>query len=108
MDWFLGIISSKLYRKESLIKRFIVKTLLLFYLLSSYLSATHIHSSDEAHADSCSVCIVAKTLQSVDVIQADISLAELPYIHVHRNVLHLRLSLLVYMGYFSTAPPSVS
>ena len=48
-------------------KRFqqrIVHFLLLFYLLSSYLGATHIHHDALASHDNCKVCIVVKNLHN--------------------------------------------
>ena len=45
----------------------ITRFLLVFYLSSSYLSATHIHHDTlEVHGD-CKVCIVVKNLNSGDV-----------------------------------------
>jgi len=40
--------------------------LLFFYLFSSYVSATHIHSEPFVVHSDCKVCIVAKSLHSND------------------------------------------
>ena len=48
------------------LKMRIAKLLLFFYLLSSYLSAAHIHKDTLASHDDCKVCIVVKNLHSGD------------------------------------------
>jgi len=53
----------KLKSVQSIIIRFI----LLFYLTSAYLSATHIHTDAiESHND-CKICIVVKNINSGDI-----------------------------------------
>ena len=39
---------------------------LLFYLLSSFLSATHIHNDEHVSHNDCKICIVVKNLHSAD------------------------------------------
>lgn len=48
-------------------KILLVRYLLFFYLTSSYLSATHVHSDALASHNDCKVCIVVKNLNSGDV-----------------------------------------
>jgi len=57
-------------KKEFTVKQFkivFVRCLLLFYLSSSYLSATHIHTDALKSNSDCKVCIVVKNLNSGDV-----------------------------------------
>jgi len=48
--------------------KFLVKSLVLFYLLSSYLSATHTHHNTSDTQEKCQVCIFVKNFQSGDVV----------------------------------------
>jgi hypothetical protein len=48
------------------LKIVIIRYLLFFYLTSSYLSATHIHSKALKLNSECKVCIVVKNLNSGD------------------------------------------
>jgi len=90
-----------------MIKRFIVKTLLFFYLLSSYLHAVHIHSSHEAHGKNCKVCVVAKTFKSANIPSAPFEITQFSPHRKYANALYLAVSTKPDKGYFSTAPPSV-
>lgn len=87
------------------IKAFLLKILFLFYLTSSYLSAVHIHHSDEAHADNCQVCIVVKILQNADLppCEFDISILTIHY-DAPETVCH-DVGTSLFKGYYSTAPP---
>jgi len=49
------------------VKQILIRFLLLFYLSSSFLSATHIHKKPLTVHDDCKVCIVVKNLNSADV-----------------------------------------
>ena len=48
------------------VKLFLIKSIVIFYLVSSFLSATHFHNDALEHND-CKVCIVHKNLNSADV-----------------------------------------
>ncbi len=48
------------------VKLFLIKSIVLFYLFGSFLSATHVHDDGLVH-DDCKVCIVHKNLNSADV-----------------------------------------
>ncbi len=102
-----GIISPQLYSKDSIIKRFIVKSLLFFYLLSSYLHAVHIHSSHEAHGENCKVCVVAKTFKSADIPSSSVEILQLSFRQTYVNSLYQAVIAAADKGYFSTAPPSI-
>ena len=54
-------------KKESKVKQLLIRFLLLFYLSSSFLSATHIHKDSLTVHDDCKVCIVVKNLNSGDI-----------------------------------------
>jgi hypothetical protein len=107
LGWFLGIISPELYSKDSTIKRFIVKSLLFFYLLSSYLHAVHIHSSHEAHGENCKVCVVAKTFKSADIPSSPVEILQTSFRQTYVSTLRPAVITAPDKGYFSTAPPSV-
>jgi len=107
LGWFFAIISPELYSKDSTIKRFIVKSLLFFYLLSSYLHAVHIHSSHETHGENCKVCVVAKTFKSADIPSSPFEITQFSTHLKYANALYLAVWATPDKGYFSTAPPSV-
>jgi len=90
-----------------MLKRFIVKTLILFYLLSSYLHAAHIHGSHESHGENCKVCIVAKTFKSADVPSEPYAVTLFVVVRKYVDTLRLRVVTIPSKGYFSTAPPSI-
>ena len=48
-------------------KQILIRFLLLFYITSSFLSATHTHKDPLTVHDDCKVCIVVKNLNSGDV-----------------------------------------
>lgn len=48
-------------------KQHLVRMLLIFYLFSSYASASHIHHDGDTSHDDCRVCIVVKNLHSGDI-----------------------------------------
>ena len=89
-------------------KQILIRFLLLFYLSSSFLSATHIHKDPLTVHDDCKVCIVVKNLNSGDIP----SFGSLEFIvllpeqirptpkQVHSTVIN--------KGFFSHAPPLFS
>jgi hypothetical protein len=106
---FSAIISLQVYfqrcQEEKNIRRILLKILFLLYLTSSYLNAVHIHSSQEAHADNCKVCIVAKALQSADVPQSGAVSVFPSGIYELNFTLYGNLRFFTDKGYDSTAPP---
>ena len=85
-------------------KQILIRFLLLFYLGSSFLSATHIHKDHLVH-DDCKVCIVVKNLNSADVPSSEslnfvVLLPE--QILLTPKQLH---SIAIDKGFFSHAPP---
>ncbi len=87
-------------------RQMIIRSIFLFYLLASYLNATHIHMEESAHADDCKVCMVAKVFQSADV--PDTSLPHTIALPVHRSLYIAERSNVsaCIKGFLSTAPPS--
>jgi len=107
LGWIFGIIAPQLYSKDSPIKRFIVKIVLLVYLLSGYLHAAHIHSSHEAHSQECKVCVVAKTFHSADIPPAPFAAVSLSLCRAEARGVSLAVISPLEKGYFFTAPPFV-
>ena len=90
-------------------KQILIRFLLLFYLSSSFLSATHVHEEhDHEHTTDCKVCIVAKNLNSGDVP----SFETLDFVALLPERIVLRPkqvhSTVINKGFFSHAPPLFS
>jgi len=90
------------------VKQILIRFLLLFYLSSSFLSATHIHKDSLTAHDECKVCIVVKNLNSGDVLSFDtldfvVLLPE--QIVLTPKQLH---PIVIDKGFFSHAPPFFS
>ena len=84
--------------------RFLVKILVVFYLLSSYLSATHIHQDSSDTQEKCPICIFVKNFQSGDVVIALVLLLIFtPLFTRFFNTLMRRREVL--KGFNSQAPP---
>ncbi len=81
---------------------------LLFYLLSSFLSATHIHNDEHVSHNDCKICIVVKNLHSADAP----NIATLPLIDaIHYQKIAIYHSLFVRAiekGFDAHAPPLFS
>ena len=86
----------------------LVRFLLLFYLSSSFLSATHIHKDQLTVHDDCKVCIVVKNLNSGDVPSFEIlDFVELLPEQILLTYKQLN-SIVIDKGFFSHAPPFFS
>ena len=92
--------------RSSIIKHFLLKTLLLLFLGTSYLTATHIHHDDLDHEEGCEVCVMVNNFHSADIPHATIDIASVEWyfddIVLYENypVKHTP------KGFYSTAPPS--
>ena len=89
-------------------KQLLIRFLLLFYISSSFLSATHIHKDPLTIHSDCKVCIVVKNLNSADVplfetLDFVVLLPE--QILLTPKQLH---SIVIDKGFFSHAPPFFS
>ncbi|RUM76526.1 MAG: hypothetical protein DSZ11_00455 [Sulfurovum sp.] len=90
------------------IQRSIIRLLLLFYLSSSYLSATHIHHETTLTNPDCKVCIMVKNINSGDTPSFEILT---PLIVVEAIVGVRKTQPIIattQKGYFSHAPPLFS
>jgi len=92
--------------KERIIKHFLIKILLLLFLGTSYLTATHIHFDELEHEEGCEVCVVINNFHGGDISHAKV---EIPSLSCNYDEIvfcesytftHLPL------GYYSTAPPA--
>ena len=89
-------------------KQILIRFLLLFYISSSFLSATHVHDEHGHAHDDCEVCIVVKNLNSGDVPSFEILdfMVLLPErILLTPKQVH---STAINKGFFSHAPPLFS
>ncbi len=86
-------------------KQILIRFLLLFYLSSSFLSATHIHKKPLTVHDDCKVCIVVKNLHSGDVPSFEI--LDFVVLLPERILLTPKqfYSATIDKGFFSHAPP---
>ncbi len=80
--------------------------LLLLFLVTSYLTATHIHHDDKSHEDGCEVCIVIHNFHSADIPNSTINIPFIPYIYDEIKIYHSSPVTYINKGYYSTAPPS--
>ena len=88
------------------LKRRIAKLLLLLYLFSSYLGATHIHKEAVASHTDCKVCVVVKNLHNGDT-PASSTLPEVMWQPLQRVWLHGdAVTSLPNKGYNAHAPPA--
>ena len=73
---------------------------------SSSVSALHIHTDDEALADTCQICLIVKIFQSADIpdFGIEIPLFDAVYDAIEHTYSYTDAS--VCKGYYSTAPPS--
>ncbi len=92
--------------KENIIKHFLIKILILLFLGTSYLTASHIHHDDVDHDEGCEVCVVINNFHSGDIPHSTVEIPSVEYsydeIAQYDNypLKHLPL------GYCSTAPPA--
>lgn len=91
--------------RDGSIKLFIIRILFLFYLSSSYLTATHIHDDGEDHFDACEVCVIVKHFHSADIPNEHIIISPLEYNHDEIRCHHISLVTHICKGFYSTAPP---
>jgi len=87
--------------------KFLIKSLVVFYLLSSYLSAIHTHHNTFDTPKKCQVCIFVKNFQSGDVLIPLVLL----FVFIHFSKLFFNTFLYrreVIKGFNSHAPPSFS
>ena len=88
--------------------KYIMRMLILFYLLSSFLSATHIHYDNDAVNDECQICIVVNNFNSADIPETH-TLASITFTirAIVNDEIHI-FSTTIYRGFYSQAPPLFS
>ena len=85
-------------------KTLIIKVLLTFYILSSFLNASHIHIDDTSHLK-CKICIVTKNIDLYSDITS-FSLNENIYFYHKISIFDKKYySIFIYKGFNSQAPP---
>ena len=98
----------QIFKKETKVKQILIRFLLLFYISSSFLSATHIHKDLLIVHNDCKVCIIIKNLNSGDVPSFEI--LDFVVLLLEQIVLTPKelYSTVIDKGFFSHAPPLFS
>ena len=91
--------------RSSIIKQLLIKILLFLFLVSSTLSAVHIHHDDD-HEEGCEVCVVINNFQSGDIPDSTVEIASLECSFDEIVQYESNVSKHLPLGYHSTAPPS--
>ena len=84
---------------------YIIRLLLFFYLTSSYLSATHIHSKVQHSHPDCKVCILVKNLNSSDTPNSAIAIMECDNCYETLSFQEKRVDKVLLKGFDANAPP---
>jgi len=88
------------------LKHLLLSTLLFLFLSSSYVSATHMHSTDSHHQDNCDICVIINNFHSGDISLLSFVIDAIEY---NYECIQLNESFYIYQifkGFNSTAPPS--
>ncbi|QOP41136.1 hypothetical protein [Sulfurimonas marina] len=84
----------------------ISQIVLVFFLGSSYLSASHVHLDNTCDDTECELCIVVKNFQNISLDTPTDSSVFIPYSYEHiESETSIKLAI-NFKGFFSTAPPS--
>lgn len=85
-----------------------IKALVLFYFVTAFMNATHIHSDNEDHLDDCQICVIVKAFNSVDLPKYDIDFS-CAICHDSIESVLTSFHVTTYLkGFFSHAPPALS
>ena len=85
--------------------RIITRLLILFYLLGTFASATHIHKdATEVHTD-CKICLLSNSMHGGDVVAEPLVTPVLPNYALPLHFLHLSHINPISKGFYSQAPP---
>ena len=83
----------------------ITRILILFYLLGSFVSTTHIHQdANEVHTD-CKVCHLSNTMHGGDIVAEPLVAIVLPDYELPLSFLNLSHVNPILKGFYSQAPP---
>ena len=86
-------------------KQILIRFLLLFYLTSSYLSATHIHNDAIEQHTKCQVCILAKNLNGTDIPSFDSGCLDCCYRYELIVTTQRDYQQIILKGFNANAPP---
>ncbi|WP_304543393.1 hypothetical protein [Sulfurimonas microaerophilic] len=84
----------------------ISQIVLVFFLASSYLSASHVHLDNSCDDTDCDICIVVKNFQNISLDTSENSPVFIPF---HYELIEPEISIALavnFKGFFSTAPPA--
>ncbi len=91
------------------IKQFLLKTLILFYIVTSFTSATHIHIGEEEHIDDCQICVITTSFNSAQPPKYELSFScEICSYLIDTAVDSINIEINDLKGFFSHAPPFLS
>ncbi len=85
----------------------ITHLLILFYLLGSFASATHIHKDATVHTD-CKICLLSDSMHGGDVVVQPMDTLVLPNYILTLYFLHLTHINPILKGFYAQAPPLFS
>ena len=86
----------------------VIKALLLFYIFSSYIGATHFHTKPIKSFNDCKVHILIKNLNIGDVPVVDNIVSDCNRCEDYIIYFHTFLALFIPKGFNSQAPPTIS
>lgn len=89
-------------------KKHMMHIVIVFYIFSSWLSATHIHHTLDTVSTQYQVCIMVDNFNSADIpisVAVPFVLAVYPSI---RNEDTLTIAITIYKGFYAQAPPLFS
>jgi len=89
----------------NIIKHFFIKILLLLFLTSSTLTASHIHHDDLDHEEGCEVCVLVHNFHGVDLPHSTIEISSVEYSDDETAFHEYYFLKYTFKGYYSTAPP---
>ena len=86
----------------------ITRILILFYLLGTFASATHLHKdATEVHTD-CKICLLSDSMHGGNVVAEPLLTSILPSYLLPLNLLDLSYIKPISKGFYGQAPPSFS
>lgn len=86
-------------------KYFVLKSLILFYLLFSLSNTIHIHGHDDEHVDDCQICIIVQTFFDLPLATANINISYNLFPYLLINYESFTTEILKLKGFYSHAPP---
>ena len=87
------------------IKFFILKSLIILYVLFSFSNATHIHDDNEEHIEDCQICVIIKAFSDIDTPKYSLNTDCAICRYLIETVAPLTIEISCLKGFFSHAPP---